>query len=198
METIINVKVIDQTLQITNAPTISSGGQDDVKIKFDFCSLWEGFAKIGVFYNAKELAFNVVLDENNECKVPNEVLTKAGKFYFGVFGTSGTTRKTTDILSIKVVEGSFVEGVEPEDPTPEIYQQMLDIHAAIIEKVNNIHNDIVAIQKDSYVKGVFDQNSGNGIHFWVGTQAEYDALYASDSIDETCYYIITDEATSEE
>ena len=47
--TLINVKCIDQKLYFANLPTVVSDGINETKIKFDFCSLWDGFGKAVIF-----------------------------------------------------------------------------------------------------------------------------------------------------
>lgn len=121
--TLINVKCIDQKLYLANIPTVASVGINETKIKFDFCSLWDGFGEVAIFYCNEEAVYHVVIDNNNECVVPYEVLVSSGKFYFGVFATNeDDIRRTSDILAYKVVKGAFIEGQEPEAPKPDIYE----------------------------------------------------------------------------
>lgn len=84
------------------------------------------FAKVAVFYRKEDKVYNVVVDENNECVVPNEVLTNEGVLCFGVFAVNEKgTRRTSDILTYKIVKGAFIEGQEPIEPTPDIYDQRM-------------------------------------------------------------------------
>lgn len=43
-----------------------------------------------------------------------------------------------------------------------------------------------------FITTLKEQNSGNGLKMWVGTQAEYNALQ---EIEENCFYIIADDTT---
>lgn len=169
MATIIKVKVNDQTLQITNMPKIASGGQNENEIQFEFCSLWDGFGKTAIFYRNENEVYNVVLDIEDKCFIPNEVLTDDGTFYFGVFGTKGKVRRTSEVLNYKVVQGSFILGQEPSEPTPDIYAQLMDINGEILNHVSNIE----AIIKD--VRFV--------------TQEKFDAIEVREP---SIYYVVTD------
>ena len=142
--TTINVKVVDQTLKLTNTPIIASGGMNENKMCFEFCALWDGLAKVAVFYKDKNTKYFKVLDANNECIVPDEVLQEKGTFFFGVYGTVGTTRKTTELMAYSVVEGAIVEGVIA--PTLDLYEQILlkynEISTLFYANISNIEEAV--------------------------------------------------------
>lgn len=123
-KSLITASVIDQTIQLVNCPLIASGGVDEVKITFDFCSLWDGCGKTAVFYRNPEEVYHVPIVDG-VATVPYEVLTEAGFFYFGVMGAA-TNVRTTEVLRVKVVQGAITEATNvPDVPTPDIYQQLL-------------------------------------------------------------------------
>ena len=62
--TLINVKCIDQKLFLANMSTIASGDNNETKIKFDFCSLWDGLGKVAIFYCNEDAVYNVVINNN--------------------------------------------------------------------------------------------------------------------------------------
>lgn len=147
--TLINVKCIDQKLYLANMPTIASGGINETKIKFDFCPLWDSFGKVAIFYCNEETIYHVVIDSNNECVVPYEVLVSSGKFYFGVFATNEEdVRRTSDILAYKVVKGAFIEGQEPETPRPDIYEQILALYAKSMQDNETFYNNVLAANEE--------------------------------------------------
>ena len=124
--TIIRMQCVDQTLHIISKPTLASGGINEDIIKFSFCDLWEGFAKVAIFYTDPELPYFQPLDENDSCIIPWEVLTKDGVLYIGVFGEGADgTLRTSKLVSYKIAKGAITEGLNPSDPTPELWEQML-------------------------------------------------------------------------
>lgn len=122
---VINVKCVDQTLTITNAPLIASGDVQTDTVKFDFCPLWDGLVKTAVFYRNEKEAYSVVVDEKNECVIPQEVLIDEGCFFFGVFGVKNNTVKTSEVMRYRVKKGTLTEDTKVPDPTPDVYAQLL-------------------------------------------------------------------------
>lgn len=122
---IINIRCIDQTLTVTNAPLISSGGIQTDSLKFDFCPMWDGFKKTAIFYRDESEVYAVLVNENSEAIVPKEVLQNEGFFYFGVHGVSGDKVRTSQVLRYRVVKGAISEEVLIPEPTPDIYSQIM-------------------------------------------------------------------------
>lgn len=135
----IEVKCIDQTLTITNAPLIASGDIQVDEVQFDFCSTWNNFGKVAVFYRNDKEVYNVPIDEATSiCIIPKEVLEKEGYFWFGVFGviydenSNIFKKKTSEILRYKVTKGVITTGTAPPTPTPDIYSQILAKYSEIV------------------------------------------------------------------
>lgn len=122
---IINIRCIDQTLTVTNAPLISSGNIQTDSLKFEFCPMWDGYLKTAIFYRSESEVYAVLVDENSEAIVPKEVLQNEGYFYFGVHGVSGDKVKTSQVLRYRVVKGAISDEVLIPDPTPDIYAQIM-------------------------------------------------------------------------
>ena len=189
--TTIQVKCVDQNLQILNSPLVASGGLQETAMQFDFCSKWDGLGKTAVFYKDKSKVYNVVLDNENKCLIPDEVIQEAGRIYFGVYGVNESKRKTTFILKYDIMEGAFFEGEAPSEPTPNIYEQLMTQYNAINTTYNNIFNNLKDTVADMSAKGFVNLNTGGEVvGFWVGTKAEYEAL---EKIESGIHYIVTDE-----
>lgn len=136
-KTTMKVRVSDQHLLLLNEPLIASGGVDEVKIRFEFCSLWDGCGKTAVFYRDPETVFHVAIVDG-QAIVPNEVLADAGSFYFGVMGSASNIR-TTEVLRVRVVNGAPTEATaNHEEPTPDIYQQLLAAYGEMEQKVAEV------------------------------------------------------------
>lgn len=127
------VKCVDQTLQITNAPLIASGGVMEDRIVFDFCSLWDGYTKKAVFYRDKDNIYQVALSgtDGNIAYIPAEVMKEKGKIYLGVYGTMAADGeanafvRTSEVLSYEIVQGAYAVTNVP-DPTPNIYESLFN------------------------------------------------------------------------
>ena len=122
MYTTITARCVDQTLTVTSIPKIASGGENEVRIDVTFDSRWNGFGKTAVFYRDPKKVYHVVM-VNDTCLIPREVLTEAGRVYFGVMGTSGATTRTTEVVALAVAQGAITGAIN--EPLPDVYRQLL-------------------------------------------------------------------------
>lgn len=127
----IHVNVTDQLLKVVTAPTLASGGINEVKVVFNFCTKWEGFIKTAIFYRDTEKVYYAVLDENDTCILPWEVYAEDGTFYISVFGEKDDIRRTSTIVRYKVGKGIVAEELMPSEPTPEVYDQIIQMYQDI-------------------------------------------------------------------
>lgn len=124
-QTIISVKCTDQVLTLVDTPVIAAGGINEDKIVFEFCPLWNGFTKTAAFWLDKGAPYESVVDTENSCIIPSEVLVKQGNLFFGVYGINQEgIKRTSTILKYKIEKGA-VDGIEHTEPTPDIYEQLL-------------------------------------------------------------------------
>lgn len=129
MKTNIQIQCIDQVLTITNEPIVASGGVNEDTVTFDFCPLWDGLVKTATFYTDKEPEdiYEVVLSEDS-CVIPHEVLSDEGVLNIGVRGMSDdVVIRTTATIKYKIIKGAPRGTNVPEEPTPDVYQQILEI-----------------------------------------------------------------------
>lgn len=159
---VLKLKCLDQVLTVINAPVIASGGIDENTLEVDFCSEWDGFAKTAVFYKKsnkdkdkddnKDEVYNVLMVDDR-CVIPHEVTDTDCKIFIGIFGVYGSVRRTAHPINYKIVEGSFIEGKQPQEPTPDIYTQIMSVHADILEKTDRVFNvikDVVRLTQEEY------------------------------------------------
>lgn len=129
MKTIINVECMDQELVITNSPVIASGGVHENFIAFNFCEKWDGLGKTAVFYRNEKERFYSVLGPDDVCEIPHEVTDYEGTMYFGVYGEAGEVTRTSKVVKYKITKGAMTTLLKPsEEPTPDIYQQLLSAY----------------------------------------------------------------------
>lgn len=125
MRTAIHVRCDNQVLSYVEMPFIASGDVNEDKIEFEFCPMWEGFTKTAVFYRTESDVYHVLLEEDDACIIPHEVLADPGPLYFGVFGTREDRVRTSEIIQYTIKQGAITEATKISDPTPNIYSQIL-------------------------------------------------------------------------
>ena len=119
---------------------LTSGGYKSIQCNFSFSEEWHNLTKTAIFvYNG--VAFNETLVED-KCFIPHEAIENKGELSIGVFGTeiSGENlekRNTTDLLNVKIYEGSFIKGIQPEKPSPETWELYLEEVNKLIEEATN-------------------------------------------------------------
>ncbi len=127
MQTIIRAQCIDQTLRLTHTPKIASGGVNDVIIDFTFCSLWDTFPDKCVVFRRQEGAPVHILMQGSQCVIPREALQDPGQLFVSVFAVNDGVTRTTEEVQIRVLRGAITEGTVPTDPTPTLYERLLEI-----------------------------------------------------------------------
>ena len=122
---------------------------DSVKyetMKFKFPKEWKGYEKTAVFRYGDEI-YNVVLNKGNslyvskdECYIPHEVI-KSPMFTVSVFAILGDSMATTAQAAITVKQSGYALGDEPSEPTPDEYQQLVNIYEATKAVAESVRTD---------------------------------------------------------
>ena len=141
----INVDVYDNGRIKAYNNTISDSIMYEI-IKFNFSDGWKGYDKTAVFRN-KESVISVVLNCDNElctgedqCYVPYEVI-KTPEFTVSVFGTKEKSRVTSERATVRVMKSGYEEGDSPAEPTPEVYEQLVELAKNTLELAQSVRND---------------------------------------------------------
>jgi hypothetical protein len=117
---IININCVDQSLKIVNSPLITAGDENEDYVQFSFCSSWDGYAKIAIFYKNKAKLHYSIVGNDNRCTIPNSLLIDEGVLCIGVVGfknDNGTYKtRTSEVLRYNIAEGAL-QGESIEDPT---------------------------------------------------------------------------------
>lgn len=145
--TMIQVKCIDQVLTVTNSPVIASGGVLEDTVEFEFCPKWDGFAKVAVFYQNKGAIYYSLIDSNNHAIVPREAIATKGTMFFGVIGVKDNVTRTSEVLRYRIDTGAL-DGFTVEEPTPELYQQVLQMCQYMQDKANELTAQQSAFETD--------------------------------------------------
>lgn len=140
--------ILKQTITADKCELVSDT-KNIYKCKFTFDKEWDGFARTAVFKRG-EVVIEVILDENDMCDLPYEMLTNPGQFIAGVFGSKEDKRYPTIYTdSIRVKKG-VENGDLPMPPTPSVYDQIATKYDEILDKytdMGEIHDDVVANAK---------------------------------------------------
>ena len=127
----IKASCTDQVLRLTNTPVIASGGVNEDHVDFTFCDLWTGFVKTAVFYNNRGVYYSL-LDEQDTCVIPYEVLSSKGNLYISVFGYLDGVTRTSEILTYTITEGAITT---VDGPSESVYQQLMEQYASILAEL---------------------------------------------------------------
>lgn len=141
----IYIKVSENGILHTFDCTVSDSVKHET-VKFDFPKSWDGYTKTAVFRNG-DTAFSVILngvgslcEDTDQCYIPYEVI-KYPEFTVSVFGVSRDSRATTEPAVIKVIQSGYGEGDEPSNPTPDEYEQLINLAKATKEIAQSVRTD---------------------------------------------------------
>jgi len=135
----IKIKCVDQVLTFTNTPVITTGDQNIDKMEIDFCPLWEGFVKVGIFFQQKgEFSYSVI-NADGSCPIPNSILKLEGKIYFAVSGTNSKNQvRTSNIVCYTFEEGVADAHIQDEFPGDISDEEKEDIYNKMLELVTEM------------------------------------------------------------
>lgn len=133
--------------------------------QFTFSDEWTG-TKTAIFNNGTP--YSVILDEDNKCLVPWEVITASG-FSVSVFCGQ---RITANVEFVGVLPTGYIEGQTPEPPTPTVYEQIIEELNGKLEPENIIAGENITITVNG--KNVTISSTSETIDAY--TKAETDAL----------------------
>lgn len=156
---IIQAKVIDRVIELTESPLIYSGAKNVDSIQFQFDAEWSGFTKTAVFYHDEANQFMAQLS-NDICIIPHEVLAKDGRLYFGVYGESGDKVITSEVITYIVDKGVLTDPDTSDDPT--FWDKLLEIKGEILQAKDDAHAYADEAQEWA------DKAEQNAEHFYNG------------------------------
>lgn len=112
---------------ITDTEPMTSGSSKVYLVKFYFSSEWDNLARVAVF-KAGDTVVDVLLDDENLCFMPWEVLVEYGRpVQFGVYGTmEGHVVLPTIWASTEVILEGVITGAAAQPPSPSLYEQLLE------------------------------------------------------------------------
>lgn len=126
--TTIKLKVIDKKLVIEEWPVITSNSVETVMASVTLDENWNNYSLSLVFRNSSDRSSKIeqILDENNSCVVPHEVLSP-GWLEIGLLGLYTSQVNPSTWVHGRVREGAEQGNETAKEPTPNVYQQLLDL-----------------------------------------------------------------------
>lgn len=164
-------KVTEQKITYDKEAYIVTDSWNYITARFEFSEEWGGLSKTAIFKGTNG-TYSVLLTDD-ACIVPHEVL--AGGFSVSVYGSSGNMRITADSVYINAVKSGYEDNQTPPDPTPTVYEEILDKFSDIkqadserAEQVKQNADGIDAIRSDmadmnNTLNTKVDKVSGKGL-----------------------------------
>lgn len=120
-EILLPLSVTNQIIRQTKRNTYVADVRNYMTAQISF-SGWDDIqTKTAVFVGPDNTPYNVILEQDNTCKVPWEVI-KAPGFTVSVYGGDLITANKADVT---VIESGYIEGQAPPTPTPDVYNQLV-------------------------------------------------------------------------
>ena len=114
-------RVRNQQIERLESNLVVSGSKNYLHAKFTFTKEWNGLTKTAVFKREEDEEGYLVVLNNDVALIPWEVLQNEGIFYVSVFGGDLITVNKARVI---VEESGYVDGSQPSDPTPDVYNQL--------------------------------------------------------------------------
>lgn len=132
---------------------------NNIKCIFEFRSDWDNIIKKVVFARGHIFpatqnpeTVSVSLDENNECMVPPEIISENGQFSIGLFGENEDGRVVTNWLYYKTQWGCYEVGLNPNPPTPSVYDKVL-MELNNKSDINHTHSEYITREEsDTFIE----------------------------------------------
>ena len=141
----ITFNVYKQKIKRTDTQHIVADSRNYLHAAFTFSDDdWTGI-KTAIFKNG-DVVKHAVLDDNNECLVPWEVI-KPGILHVSVFCGDLIT---ADTATVYINESGYEDGGIPEDPSPTVYEQIIAMLNEI--ETGGIPDDKIAAAVQAYLE----------------------------------------------
>lgn len=153
---------------------LASGSKNYVTAQFDLLTE-DWTAPITAIFNE----YTVVLDENNQCLVPWEVLANPGKVAVSAF--CGDLHTATSVL-VPVHPGGYIDGQTPQPPTPGVYEQLLGMVQTAVDTANDVKERADAGEFNGKDAPQIDDTQASPDHPWSGAKVDQEVKQLSEQI----------------
>lgn len=126
----ITFELSHQLIHRTDHHCLASGSRDYVHARFELLTDDWVAPITAVFGN-----YSVILDSENQCLVPWEVLASPGTFSVSAFCADLHTATCTPVT---VHPSGYIEGQTPQPPTPSVYAELTDMVQQAVDTANSV------------------------------------------------------------
>ena len=139
----LNIK--EQNIIVSN-PQRFVKGTVGAKCKVIFDPYWKDYNRTIVFKPSAKFRGGPITvyvpDMTAELTIPWEVMNQVGSFKIGAYGTTDVlTTPTLWCENIEVVDGTDTTGTAPKDPSPGVYNQLIDIANKAVSVAQSVRDD---------------------------------------------------------
>lgn len=113
----LEIEVKQQTVKLLGNNVLIAESKNYVYANFDFTEDWLDLVKTVFFKQGENTFITLVLDQNNSCLIPKELLVADGEFTIHVVGSDNDVRITTNPLRIFVKGNQIITGDNTGIPT---------------------------------------------------------------------------------
>ena len=137
-------------------PQVTTRSNKFFTLNVELDDVWSEYTVTVFFSNkakpdAAEDVFPVLLHDGS-CIVPHEVLDASDTAaYVWLMGLKDDVRATTNIIPIPLTASGYLEGIAPEEPSPDVYTEILES----VRGAYNIANDVRADADAGKFNGVY-------------------------------------------
>lgn len=164
----------NQIISRTDSMILASGSKNYVTAQFDLLTE-DWTAPITAIFNE----YTVVLDENNQCLVPWEVLANPGKVAVSAF--CGDLHTATSVL-VPVHPGGYIDGQTPQPPTPGVYEQLTGMVQTAVDTANDVKERADAGEFNGKDAPQIDDTQASPDHPWSGAKVDQEVKQLSEQI----------------
>lgn len=158
---------------------VTSGSKQYDLCRFELSEEWDEFVVTCVFFQDRDARFEVLLNENGECFIPNEVLTEPYPVFFGLVGVNGETVLTSKIMTLPIAEGAL-RGNENTSVTPELIEQMENVFKQYVSDALKYRNQAETYSIDAVNAAQYSEEQCNGAADY-SNKASQSAISAKES-----------------
>lgn len=171
---VLKLKTVDQNLTFLDQCSIYSGDINTDRVSFNFSEHWNGYTKTAIFYKYEDQVYSNLLDPDNSCIIPHEVLKEEGVITIGVYGVKDDKVLTSEVIRYRLKRGAVSEKIIIEPPSLNVYQQVISQYGEIVIEV-----DRFLVQQTELIE-TYQENWDNTVEEYRSTWDQNVAKYQRD------------------
>lgn len=173
-----------QFIRRVDAATVASGSKNYLKARFE-TPLNDWCKPITAIFDS----YTVLLDENNECFIPWEALSAPHTMAVSAFSADLHTAIVTPVV---IEPSGYISGETPEQPTSDVYQQLIDIAKNAENVANSVREDADAGMFNGAIgpegpagqdAPQIDDTQASPDHPWSGFKSDEEIAKVQDQVD---------------